>query len=156
MGEFLGRGMGDGLTVETKEGLAVEGLGWEGEVLDWFPAELSTTSTSSPSSSSLPSASGSTGLPPTAMGPPTLVHLATSLFLEPITNAKCQYHNQSRKPPYLQLEYPGVASETGTSLPKGPSFLLQKYLLTLEIEAPGCWQGFFPTKERWNLKNWGL
>ncbi|MBW0462344.1 hypothetical protein O181_002059 [Austropuccinia psidii MF-1] len=87
-------GIGDCLTVETKAGLAVEGLGegggiengmvertgwkslgvqgttclwnllaegWEGEVLDWHPAELSTTSTSSPSSSSLPSALGLVG-----------------------------------------------------------------------------------------------
>ncbi|MBW0551222.1 hypothetical protein O181_090937 [Austropuccinia psidii MF-1] len=79
--------MGDGLTVETNAGLAVEGLGerrgikdgmvertgweflgvmgitllwnllagaWEGELLDWCPADLSTTSTSSPYSSSLP------------------------------------------------------------------------------------------------------
>ncbi|MBW0478724.1 hypothetical protein O181_018439 [Austropuccinia psidii MF-1] len=35
--------------------------GWEGELLDWWPIELGNTSTSSPSSSSLPSALGSVG-----------------------------------------------------------------------------------------------
>ncbi|MBW0466705.1 hypothetical protein O181_006420 [Austropuccinia psidii MF-1] len=133
--------------------------------------KLSATSTSSPSSSSLPYALGSVGeteillilfatpcllilkistselgligLPPMGIGPPTLVHLATFLCLDPVTNEKYQYHNQSRKPPQLQLEYPEVlsgvgASETGNSLPKGPSFLLHKYSLTLESGAPGC------------------
>ncbi|MBW0582970.1 hypothetical protein O181_122685 [Austropuccinia psidii MF-1] len=31
------------------------------------------------------------GLPPTGIGPPTLVHLATSRFLEPVTKSKYQY-----------------------------------------------------------------
>ncbi|MBW0564482.1 hypothetical protein O181_104197 [Austropuccinia psidii MF-1] len=89
--------------------------GWEVEVLDGRPAELETTSTSSPSNSSLPSASASggelaihhicftmpsvlileigtseleyIGLPPPGMGPPTLVNMATSLFLEPVTES---------------------------------------------------------------------
>ncbi|MBW0515857.1 hypothetical protein O181_055572 [Austropuccinia psidii MF-1] len=81
---------------------------------------LGTTSTSSPSSSSLPSSSGSGGEleihlilftmpsvlvleigtfeleymglpPPTGLGPPTLVHLATSLCLEPVTESRYKY-----------------------------------------------------------------
>ncbi|MBW0541825.1 hypothetical protein O181_081540 [Austropuccinia psidii MF-1] len=119
------------------------GKGWEGEVLDWWPIELGTTSTSSPSSSSLPSALGLVGesaillitfttpwllilgmgtseleligLQPKGMGPQTLVHLATSLFLEPVTNTRYQYHNRSRKPPHLHLEYPEVPSGVGAS-----------------------------------------
>ncbi|MBW0486896.1 hypothetical protein O181_026611 [Austropuccinia psidii MF-1] len=80
-----------------------------------------------------------------------MIHLATSLCLEPVTNSKCQYHNQSRKPPHLQLEYPEVpsavgVSEAGNSLPKGPSLLLHKYHLTLGIGAVGHWQGFIPNK----------
>ncbi|MBW0525176.1 hypothetical protein O181_064891 [Austropuccinia psidii MF-1] len=84
---------------------------------------LLTTSTSSQSNSSLASASESgeelvillilltmfsvlileiwtseleyIGLPPTGIDPPTWVHLATSLFLEPITNSRYQYPIQS-------------------------------------------------------------
>ncbi|MBW0547242.1 hypothetical protein O181_086957 [Austropuccinia psidii MF-1] len=87
--------------------------------------EYHTTSTSSPSNSSLPSASGSggelaiylilftmpsvlileigtleleyIGLPPTRMGPSTLVHLATFLCLEPVTESKYQYPFEARK-----------------------------------------------------------
>ncbi|MBW0573450.1 hypothetical protein O181_113165 [Austropuccinia psidii MF-1] len=86
------------------------------------------------------------------IGPQTLVHLSPSLYLEPVTNSKCQYHNQSRKLPHLQMEYPEVASgvgasETGNSLPKEPSFLLHKYSLMLEVGAPGNWKGFFPTNK---------
>ncbi|MBW0580202.1 hypothetical protein O181_119917 [Austropuccinia psidii MF-1] len=60
-------------------------------------------------------------------GSPTLVYLATSLCLEPVTNTEYQYHDQSRKSPYLKLEYPEVpsgvgASGTGNSFPKGPPF----------------------------------
>ncbi|MBW0561967.1 hypothetical protein O181_101682 [Austropuccinia psidii MF-1] len=76
------------------------------------------------------------------MGPPTLVHLATSLCLDPVTNSKYQYHKQSRRTPNIQLEYPEVpsgvgASEAGISLPKEPSFLLHKSRLTLESGALG-------------------
>ncbi|MBW0499976.1 hypothetical protein O181_039691 [Austropuccinia psidii MF-1] len=159
--------MDDGLTVKAKAVLAVEepgeggGMvertGWkflgvlgitllwnllEGEVLELCPEDLSTTSTSSQYSSSLPSASGSVlkfavhlilfttpsvlilemgtseleeiCLPSIGMGPPALVQLAISLFLEPVTNTRYQYHNQSRKSPYLQLKYPEVPSWVGS------------------------------------------
>ncbi|MBW0504633.1 hypothetical protein O181_044348 [Austropuccinia psidii MF-1] len=133
MGEFWAFWMGDGLTSGFKEGLVWEECGeaggielwnllaggWEGELLDGWPADLGTTTTSSPSNSSLPSASRSggqlairlilftmasvlilkigtseleyMGLPPTGMGPPTLVHLATSLCLEPVSESRYQY-----------------------------------------------------------------
>ncbi|MBW0549219.1 hypothetical protein O181_088934 [Austropuccinia psidii MF-1] len=52
-------------------------------------------------------------LPPVGMGLPTFVHLAKSLFLDPVTNAKFQYHNQTRKPPNLKLEHPEVPSRLG-------------------------------------------
>ncbi|MBW0589472.1 hypothetical protein O181_129187 [Austropuccinia psidii MF-1] len=95
------------------------------------------------------------------MGPPTLVHLATSLFLEPVTNSKYQYPTQSRNSVYSQSEYPelpsGVGpSETGNSFPKGPSLLLHKYLLTLEAAGPGQQHGFFPTKQKWHFEDFGL
>ncbi|MBW0517637.1 hypothetical protein O181_057352 [Austropuccinia psidii MF-1] len=166
--------MGDGITSGFKAGLVWEECGeaggmaeraggWEGEGLDGRPAELGTTSTSSPYNSSLPSASRSggkseihlilfimpsvfileigtseleyIGLPPTGMGPPTLVHLATSLCLELVTESRYQYPFQTRKSFHSQAEYPEVPSrvgpsETGNSFPKGPSFLLHKYLLT--------------------------
>ncbi|MBW0476127.1 hypothetical protein O181_015842 [Austropuccinia psidii MF-1] len=71
------------------------------------------------------------GLPPTGMGPPTLVHLATSLCLETVTELRYQYPFQARKSFHSQAEYPEVpsrvgASETGNTFTKGPSFLLNK------------------------------
>ncbi|MBW0509334.1 hypothetical protein O181_049049 [Austropuccinia psidii MF-1] len=85
-------------------------------------------------------------LPPTGMGPPRLVHLATSLCLEPVTESRYQY------PFHSQSDYPEVpsrvgASETGDSFPKGPSFLLHKYLLTFEACFPVPQHGFFPIKQ---------
>ncbi|MBW0570831.1 hypothetical protein O181_110546 [Austropuccinia psidii MF-1] len=92
------------------------------------------------------------GLPPTWMGPPTLVPLATSLCLEPVTESSYQYPFQARRSFHSQEEYPEVlsrvgASETGNSFPKGPSFLLHKYLLTLEDCFPVRCHGFFPIKQ---------
>ncbi|MBW0515468.1 hypothetical protein O181_055183 [Austropuccinia psidii MF-1] len=86
---------------------------------EWKRLGRGINSTSSPCSSSLTSASGSggkssihlilftmpsvfiveigtpeleyIGLPPTGMGPPTLVYLATSLCLEPVIESRCQY-----------------------------------------------------------------
>ncbi|MBW0499348.1 hypothetical protein O181_039063 [Austropuccinia psidii MF-1] len=101
------------------------------------------------------------GPPPIGMGSPTLVHLATSLFLEPVTNTRYKYKIQSRESPYSQLEYPKVplgvgASETGNSFPKGPVFFHHKYLLTLEAGIPGQQHGFFPKKQKWNFEEFGL
>ncbi|MBW0544740.1 hypothetical protein O181_084455 [Austropuccinia psidii MF-1] len=95
----------------------------------------------------------SIGLPPTRMGPPTLVQLATSLCLEPVTDTKYQYQNESRQSPCSKLEYPELpsgigASETETSLPKGPYFFLHKYLLRLEAIIAGQQHGFFPTTQK--------
>ncbi|MBW0521985.1 hypothetical protein O181_061700 [Austropuccinia psidii MF-1] len=95
------------------------------------------------------------------MDPPTLVHLATSLCLEPVTNLRYQYPIQSKNSFDSQSEYPEVASgvrpsETGNSFPKGPSFLLHKYLLTLEATDPGQQHGFFPTKQKWKFEDFGF
>ncbi|MBW0537982.1 hypothetical protein O181_077697 [Austropuccinia psidii MF-1] len=81
------------------------------------------------------------GLPPTGMGPPALIPLETSLCLEPVNESKYQYPFQERNSFHSQSEYPEVpskvgASETGNSFPKGPSFLLHKYLLTFEACFP--------------------
>ncbi|MBW0468023.1 hypothetical protein O181_007738 [Austropuccinia psidii MF-1] len=93
------------------------------------------------------------GLPPTRMGPSTLVHLATSLCLEPVTISRYQYPIQSINSPYSQLEYPEIpsgigASEAGRSFSKGPSFLLQNYLLMLEAGGPVQQHCFIPTKQK--------
>ncbi|MBW0519147.1 hypothetical protein O181_058862 [Austropuccinia psidii MF-1] len=81
------------------------------------------------------------GFPPVGMGPPTLVHLATSLFLDPVTKTRHQNHIKPRRPQHLQLEWPEVpsgvgASKTERSFPKGPSFLLRQHCLTLESGTP--------------------
>ncbi|MBW0470736.1 hypothetical protein O181_010451 [Austropuccinia psidii MF-1] len=57
----------------------------------------------------------------------TLVHLATSLCLEPVTESRYQYSFQARNSFHSQSEYPEVpsivgVSETGNSFRKGPSF----------------------------------
>ncbi|MBW0574181.1 hypothetical protein O181_113896 [Austropuccinia psidii MF-1] len=68
------------------------------------------------------------GLPPIGMGPPTLVHLATSLCLEPVTTSNYQYQNQTRYANHSHSEKPEVpsgvgASETGSSFPNAhPSY----------------------------------
>ncbi|MBW0461765.1 hypothetical protein O181_001480 [Austropuccinia psidii MF-1] len=92
------------------------------------------------------------GLSQTGMGPPTLVHLATSLCLEPVTESRYQYPFQARTSFHSRAEYPEVASrveatETGNSFPKGPSFLLHKYLLKFEACFPVWRHGFFPIKQ---------
>ncbi|MBW0504555.1 hypothetical protein O181_044270 [Austropuccinia psidii MF-1] len=92
------------------------------------------------------------GLPPTGMGPPTLVHLATFLCLEPVTESRYKYPFQARNSFHSQSEYPETpsrvgASETGTSFPKGPSSLLHKYLLKFEACFPVQRHGFFPIKQ---------
>ncbi|MBW0556303.1 hypothetical protein O181_096018 [Austropuccinia psidii MF-1] len=120
--------MGDSLTAGFKAGLVWEECGEAGGMEVGMVArveESGTTSTSSPSNSSLPSASRSggelairlfcftmtsvlileigtseleyIGLPPDGMGPPTLVYLATSLCLEPVTESRYQYPFQARK-----------------------------------------------------------
>ncbi|MBW0510159.1 hypothetical protein O181_049874 [Austropuccinia psidii MF-1] len=95
------------------------------------------------------------------MYPSTLVYLATSLCLEPVTNSSYQYPIQSTNSFDSQSEYPEVESgvgpsETGNSFPKGPSFLLHKYLLTLEATDPGQRHGFFPTKQKGKFEDFGL
>ncbi|MBW0516761.1 hypothetical protein O181_056476 [Austropuccinia psidii MF-1] len=92
------------------------------------------------------------GLPPTGMGSQTLVHLATSLCLEQVTESRYQYPFQAIKSFHSPSEYPEVpsivgASETWNSFPKGPSFLLHKYLLTFEAFFPVQQHGFFPIKQ---------
>ncbi|MBW0575772.1 hypothetical protein O181_115487 [Austropuccinia psidii MF-1] len=62
------------------------------------------------------------------MGPPTLVHLSTSLCIEPVTNSKYQYSIQLRNSLYSRSEYPEVPSGVGPSrsgnyFPKRPIFL---------------------------------
>ncbi|MBW0493003.1 hypothetical protein O181_032718 [Austropuccinia psidii MF-1] len=120
-----------------------------------------TPSTSSPSSSSLPSASRlvgeseislillttpwllilEMGLPQMGIGSPTLVHLATSPFLDPVTKTRHQHNIKPRRQQHLLLEWSEVpsgvgTSETGSSFLKVPSFLLHKYHLTLETGTP--------------------
>ncbi|MBW0544745.1 hypothetical protein O181_084460 [Austropuccinia psidii MF-1] len=95
------------------------------------------------------------------MAPATLVHLATSLCLEPVTISRYQHSIQSRNSPDSQLEYPEVpsgvgASETWNSFPKGPSCLLHKNLLTLETNGPVQQHVFFPTKKKWHFEDLGL
>ncbi|MBW0506431.1 hypothetical protein O181_046146 [Austropuccinia psidii MF-1] len=53
------------------------------------------------------------GLPQTGMGPPTLVHLATSLCQEPVTESRYRYPFQTRKSFHSQSEYPEVPSRVG-------------------------------------------
>ncbi|MBW0486726.1 hypothetical protein O181_026441 [Austropuccinia psidii MF-1] len=55
------------------------------------------------------------GLPRTGMGPPTLVHLATSLCPEPVTESGYQSPFQARKSFQSQEEYPEVPSRVGAS-----------------------------------------
>ncbi|MBW0462622.1 hypothetical protein O181_002337 [Austropuccinia psidii MF-1] len=77
-----------------------------------------------------------------SMGPPTLVNLATSLCLAPVTKARQQNNIKPRRPQHLQLEWPKVpsgvrASESGNSLPKVPFFFLHKDCLTSGSGTPG-------------------
>ncbi|MBW0483202.1 hypothetical protein O181_022917 [Austropuccinia psidii MF-1] len=95
------------------------------------------------------------------MGPQTLVHLATFLFLDPVSNSSYQSPIQARNSLYSQSEYPEVPSrvgppENGNSFAKGSSFLLNKYLLTLEAPGPGPPHGFFPTKHKGHFEDFGL
>ncbi|MBW0466339.1 hypothetical protein O181_006054 [Austropuccinia psidii MF-1] len=108
-----------------------------------WPTVEFTSQTSSPSNSSLPSASGPVGeseillihlttpcsfileigtseleqiaLPLTGIGPPVLVHLSTSWSLYPETKSNNQYSIRRRFSKHSQLEYAEVQSGVGAS-----------------------------------------
>ncbi|MBW0581193.1 hypothetical protein O181_120908 [Austropuccinia psidii MF-1] len=93
---------------------------------------------------------------PSNTSPPCHIPLpGTSHYIKISVPIQSRYANHSHRE---NPEAPsGVgSSETGNSFPKGPSFLLHKYVLMLEDDTPVQRHGFFTMKQKWHFEDWGL